>query len=67
MKLETVKKIVEEVYPKIERFYGISKFFPECTPYVENEPSTYGRLAGEEDDGTMGAETPHAEFDRMDN
>ena len=67
MTLETIQNIVEEVYPKIEKHYGLSKFFPECSPYIEYETSIYGRLAGEEDDGTMGEETPHAEFDRIDN
>ena len=67
MKLESVKKIVEEIYPKIENYYGYSKFSPECTPYIEYETSIYGRLAGEEDDGTIGDETPHAEYDRTDN
>jgi len=67
MTLEAIQSIVEEVYPKIEKHYGLSKFFPECTPYIEYETSIYGRLSGEEDDGTTGEETPHAEFDRMDN
>ena len=34
MTKEEVQKIVDEVYPKIEKHYGISKF-QECTPYVE--------------------------------
>ena len=29
-----VKQIIEEIYPKIEKHYGFSKF-QECTPYVE--------------------------------
>jgi len=67
MKLETIKNIVNEVYPKIEKYYGYSKFFSEVTPYVEYETSIYGRLSGEEDDGSMGEESPDAEFDRIDN
>ena len=67
MKLETVKKIVEEVYPKIEKFYGSSKFFPECTPYIEYETSIYGRLSGEEDDGSMGEQCPDAEYCSIEN
>ena len=67
MKLETIKNIVNEVYPKIEKYYGYSKFFPEVTPYIEYETSIYGRLSGEEDDGSMGEESPDAEFDRIDN
>ena len=31
--------------------------FPEVTPYIEYETSIYGRLSGEEDDGTMGEES----------
>ena len=67
MKLKDIQKIVEEVFPKIEKYYGYSKFFPEVTPYIEYETSIYGRLSGEEDDGTMGEESPDAEFDRIDN
>lgn len=67
MKLETIQRIVREVYPKIEKYYGFSKFFPETTPYIEYETSIYGKLSGEEDDGTFGEQSPHAEFDRMDN
>jgi len=67
MKLETIKNIVSEVYPKIEKYYGYSKFFPEVTPYIEYETSIYGRLSGEEDDGSMGEQSPDAEFDRIDN
>ena len=32
---QEVQKIINEVYPKIEKHYGYSKFIPECTPYVE--------------------------------
>ena len=67
MTLKEIKQIVKEVYPKIEKYYGYSKFFPEVTPYIEYETSIYGRLSGEEDDGSMGEESPDAEFDRIDN
>ena len=67
MTLKDIKNIVNEVYPKIEKYYGYSKFFPEVTPYIEYETSIYGRLSGEEDDGSMGEESPDAEFDRIDN
>ena len=67
MKLKDIQKIIEEVFPKIEKYYGYSKFFPEVTPYIEYETSIYGRLSGEEDDGSMGEESPDAEFDRIDN
>jgi len=38
MKLKTIQKIVQEVYPKIEKYYGFSKF-QECTPYIDYETS----------------------------
>lgn len=66
MLLEKVKKVVDEVLPQIEKKYGFSKFF-ESYPYIEYETSIYGRLSGEEDDGTMGEESPEAEFDSIDN
>ena len=67
MKLIDIQKIVNEVFPKLENYYGYSKHFPEVTPYIEYETSIYGRLSGEEDDGEMGEESPDAEFDRIDN
>ena len=36
---EKVQNIVDEVFPKIEKHYGFSKF-QECTPYVELAPSS---------------------------
>ena len=66
MTLQEVKKVIEEVYPKIESHYGYSKFTPECTPYVETHYNIYARHSGEpeaqgEEDGC------HAEYDRLDN
>lgn len=61
MNLETVKKIVEETLPKIEKHYGLSKF-QDCFPYVDYDTSIYAHLSGEEDDGTMGEENPDAEY-----
>lgn len=66
MTLQEVKKVIEEVYPKIEAHYGYSKFTPECTPYVETHYNIYARHSGEpeaqgEEDGC------HAEYDRLDN
>tara|TARA_X000001316_G_C921557_1_gene36029 strand:+ start:2224 stop:2613 length:390 start_codon:yes stop_codon:yes gene_type:complete len=66
MTLQEVKKVIEEVYPKIEAHYGYSKFTPECTPYVEAHYNIYARHSGEpeaqgEEDGC------HAEYDRLDN
>lgn len=66
MKLKTIQKIVDEVYPKIEKYYGFSKFH-ECTPYIDYETSIYSRLSGEEDDGTMGEQNPDAEYCSMEN
>jgi len=66
MRLDEVKKVIEEVLPKVEAHYGHSKFF-DTFPYLEFETSIYGRLADEEDDGETGEETPEAEFDRIDN
>jgi hypothetical protein len=66
MTLQEVKKVIEEVYPKIEAHYGYSKFTPECTPYVETHYNIYARYSGEpeaqgDEDGC------HAEYDRIDN
>ena len=47
MTKEEVQKIVDEVYPKIEKHYGISKF-QECTPYVELHRNIYEKYSGEE-------------------
>ena len=66
MKREEVHQIVEEVYPKIEKYYGYSKFTPECTPYIELHHNIYARYSGEED--AQGEEDKcHAEYDRIDN
>ena len=66
MTLQEVKKVIEEVYPKIEAHYGYSKFTPECTPYVETHYNIYARYSGEpeaqgDEDGCL------AEYDRTDN
>jgi len=53
MDLSKVKKIVEEILPKVVDKYGFSKF-AECTPYVEYERMTHG-------------DTPHAEYDNITN
>ena len=47
MKESTVKKIINEVFPKIEKHYGFSKF-QECTPYVETHRNIYEKYSGEE-------------------
>ena len=66
MKLETVQRIIKEVYPKIEKYYGFSKFNPNETPYVETHYNIYARYSGEpEAEGTESG--CHAEYDRIDN
>jgi hypothetical protein len=72
---EKVQKIVDEVYPKIVKHYGVSKFH-ECSPWVELHHNIYVRLTGEDDQEMsedfpeelkMGDCDPDAEFDRQDN
>jgi len=66
MTKEQVNQVVEEVYPKIEKHYGYSKFTPECTPYIELHHNIYARYSGEEE--AQGEEDKcHAEYDRLDN
>ena len=36
---EKVEEIINEVFPKIEKHYGFSKF-QECSPYIELEETT---------------------------
>jgi len=67
MRSQTVQKIVNEIFPKIEKHYGYSKFIPECSPYVELHHNIYERLSGESCEDTDGEQSPHAEFDRIDN
>jgi hypothetical protein len=72
MTKEEIQNIVDEVYPKIEKHYGISKFH-ECTPWVELHHNIYLRYIGEdlemdEDDyptnvEEFGEADPDAEFD----
>lgn len=66
MTLNEVKKVIEEVYPKIEAHYGYSKFTPECTPYVETHYNIYARHSGEPE-AQGEADNCHAEYDRLDN
>ena len=44
---QKVNDIINEVFPKIEKHYGFSKFH-ECTPYVETHRNIYERYSGEE-------------------
>ena len=76
MTKEEVQKIVDEVYPKLEKHYGVSKFH-ECTPYVELHHNIYLRIIGEDlemndEDYPVEVEEfgecdPAAEFDRENN
>ena len=43
---QKVKDIINEVFPKIEKHYGFSKFH-ECTPYVETHYNIYEKYSGE--------------------
>ena len=45
MTKEEVQKIIDEVYPKMEKHYGISKF-QECSPYVEVQRNIYEKYSG---------------------
>ena len=60
---DKVDKIVKEIFPKIEKHYGFSKF-QECTPYVELHKNIYEKYSGEE--GAQGEEDKcHAEYCSM--
>ena len=63
MTKDQVQEIVNEVYPQIEKHYGISKY-QECTPYVELHKNIYEKYSGEE--GAQGDEDScHAEYCSM--
>ena len=65
MTRKEVNKIIKEVYPKIEKHYGFSKF-QECTPYVETHSNIYERYSGLE--GMSGDEDGcHAEYCSIEN
>ena len=67
MTLEKIKELREQIYPKIEEHYGMSKFH-ECTPWVVFEHSIYARLMDEpEVEPEDGEQNPAAEYDSMDN
>ena len=69
MNKEEIQLIINEVYPKIEKYYGYSKYH-NCTPYVELHHNIYIRLTGEAYDEDILSETecnPDAEFDRQEN
>ena len=65
MTRKEVFNIISEVYPKIEKHYGFSKF-EVCTPYIEVHHNIYARHSGEKDaEGEQ--DDCHAEYDRTDN
>ena len=49
MNKEKIQLIIDEVYPKIEKHYGYSKYH-NCTPYVELHHNIYIRITGDEYD-----------------
>ena len=65
MTRQKVKDIINEVYPKIEKYYGFSKF-QRCTPWVETHSNIYERYSGVE--GMSGDEDGcHAEYCSIEN
>ena len=65
MTRQKVKDIINEVYPKIEKHYGFSKF-QRCTPWVETHSNIYERYSGLE--GMSGDEDGcHAEYCSIEN
>lgn len=66
MNKNSVQNIINEVYPKIEKYYGYSKYH-ECTPYVELHHNIYIRITGDYYEQDILSETecnPDAEYDR---
>ena len=65
-----VQKIIDEVYPKIEKYYGLSNYH-NCTPFIELHPNIYIRLTGDRNYYFLIASevesNPDAEYDRYDN
>ena len=60
---QKVKDIINEVFPKIEKHYGFSKF-QKCTPWIEIHKNIYEKYSGEE--GAQGEQdTCHAEYCSM--
>jgi len=46
MRKQKVQDIIQEVFPKIQKHYGFSKF-QECSPYIELDNSIYETSASE--------------------
>ena len=69
MNKDSVQNIISKIYPRIEKYYGYSKYH-ECTPYVELHHNIYVRITGDDYDQDILSETecnPDAEYDRSDN
>ena len=66
MKIDEIKNIVQQVFPKIELKYGYSKF-AECTPYIEYEETIYDKLSEEDNETPLKEYCPDAEYDHLSN
>lgn len=66
MKIDEIKNIVQQVFPKIELKYGYSKF-AECTPYIEYEETIYDKLSEEDNETSLKEHCPDAEYDHLSN
>ena len=65
MTRKEVNKVIKEVFPKIEKHYGFSKF-QETTPYVETQYNIYEKYSGIK--GMKGDEDGcHAEYCNIEN
>jgi len=56
MNKNSVQNIINEVYPKIEKYYGYSKYH-ECTPYIELHHNIYIRITGDDYEQDILSET----------
>jgi hypothetical protein len=69
MNKDSIQNIINKIYPRIEKYYGYSKYH-ECTPYIELHHNIYIRITGDDYDQDILSETecnPYAEYDRNDN
>ncbi len=69
MNKESIQSIINKSYPKIEKYYGHTKYH-NCTPYIEIHHNIYIRITGDEYDQDILSETecnPDAEYDKVDN
>lgn len=66
MKISKIKKIIQEVFPKIETKYGYSKI-TECSPYIEFEKSPYAETTNKGKSVGIDQQCPDAEYDHISN